>query len=277
MKQRILSGIVMAVIVAAVLLLSIPFPVAITLFLGVISGVAVYEMLYNTKLVENKTVVAVSVIFTGVMKLAYTFGGFFEKYLNGQRLTEILTVCFALFLIIYAVARHNSFTAKQMCFSFAMPVLLSFAFNSIEYIYLESGLSFYGLLMLVNFACINDIGAYFIGSKFGRHKMTPVISPKKTVEGAIGGIACSLIATVIVVALFNGFRFDIIMIKWLIVTPVFCIVGIYGDLIASVIKRYAGIKGYGNIITDHGGIRERLDSALLIAPTMELLLKLLLK
>ena len=131
MKQRILSGIVMAVIVAAVLLLSIPFPVAITLFLGVISGVAVYEMLYNTKLVENKTVVAVSVVFTGVMKFAYTFGGFFEKYLNGQRLTEILTVCFALFLIIYAVARHNSFTAKQMCFSFAMPVLLSFAFNSI--------------------------------------------------------------------------------------------------------------------------------------------------
>ena len=277
MKQRILSGIVMAVIVAAVLLLSIPFPVAIALFLGVISGVAVFEMLYNTKLVENKAVVAVSVIFAVFMKLAYTFGDFLEKYLNGQRLTEILTVCFALFLIIYAVARHNSFTAKQMCFSFAMPVLISYAFNSIEYIYLESGLSFYGLLMLVNFACINDIGAYFIGSKFGKRKMTPVISPKKTVEGAIGGVASSLVATVIIVMLFNGAKFDLIMIKWLIVTPVFCIVGIYGDLIASVIKRYAGIKDYGNIIPGHGGIMDRLDSALLIAPAMELLLKLLLK
>jgi phosphatidate cytidylyltransferase len=277
MKQRILSGIVMAVIVAAVLLLSIPFPTIITLFLGVICGVAVYEMLYNTKLVENKTVVAVSVIFAGLMKLAYTFEDFLEEYLNGQRITEILTVCFALFLIIYAVARHNSFTAKQMCFSFAMPVMLSFAFNSIEYIYLESGLSFYGLLMLVNFACINDIGAYFIGSKFGRHKMTPVISPKKTVEGAIGGLASSLVATVIIVALFNGFKLDIVMIKWLIVTPIFCIIGIYGDLIASVIKRYAGIKDYGNVIPGHGGIMDRLDSILLIAPVMELLLKLLLK
>ena len=277
MKQRILSGIVMAAIVAAVLLFSISFPVVITLFLGVISGVAAYEMLYNTRLVENKTVVAVSVVFTGFMKLAYTFGDFLEKYLNGQKLSEILTVCFALFLIIYAVARHNSFTAKQMCFSFAMPVLLSFAFNSIEYIYLESGLYFYGLLMLVNFACINDIGAYFIGSKFGRHKMTPVISPKKTVEGAIGGVASSLVATVIIVLLFNGAKFDLIMIKWLVATPVFCIIGIYGDLIASVIKRYAGIKDYGNIIPGHGGIMDRLDSVLLIAPVMELLLKLLLK
>ncbi len=277
MKQRILSGVVMAVIVAAVLLLSIPFSIAITLFLGVICCVAVYEMLYNTKLVENKTVVAVSVVFAGMMKLAYTFRDLLKEYLNGQNLTEILTVCFALFLIIYAVARHNSFTAKQMCFSFAMPVLLSYAFNSIEYIYLQSGLSFYGLLMLVNFSCINDIGAYFIGSKFGRHKMTPVISPKKTVEGAVGGMAVSLAATVIIVALFNGLKFDIIMIKWLIATPVFCVIGIYGDLMASVIKRYAGIKDYSNVIPGHGGIMDRLDSILLIAPAMELLFKLLLK
>ena len=277
MKTRIISAVVGIIIFILAIALSFKSTVVLGVALAILNAIGIYEMLYNTKLVENKTVVSVSVIFTGVMKLAYTFGDFLEEYLNGQRLTEILTVCFALFLIIYAVARHNSFTAKQMCFSFAMPVLLSYAFNSIEYIYLESGLSFYGLLMLVNFACINDIGAYFIGSKFGRHKMTPVISPKKTVEGAIGGLASSLVATVIIVALFNGFKLDIIMIKWLIVTPVFCIVGIYGDLIASVIKRYAGIKDYGNVIPGHGGIMDRLDSALLIAPTMELLLKLLLK
>lgn len=277
MKQRILSGIVMFLIVAAVLISSVYFPIVITVFLGALTAITVYEMLYKTKFVNDKGVVAVSAVFAFVMKFAYTFEKEFVELLNGQSIVTVLMVLFALFLIIYTVARNNKFTAGELCFSFAMPVLLSFAFNSIEYIYLQSGLSFYGLLMLVNFSCINDIGAYFIGSKFGKHKMTPIISPKKSWEGAVGGIASSLIATAIIVSIFNGAKFDVVMIKWLVATPVFCIVGIFGDLVASVIKRNAGIKDYSNLIPGHGGIMDRMDSILLIAPVMELLIKLLLK
>ena len=277
MKQRILSGIVMILIVAAVLILSVYFPVVVTLFLAVLAAFSVYEMLYKTKFVTEKIVVAVSTVFAFLMKIAYTYEENLRGFLNGQSTTTILTVLFAVFLIIYTVARNNKFTASELCFSFAMPLLLSFAFNSIEFVYLGSGFKFYGLLMLFNFACINDIGAYFIGSKFGKHKMTPVISPKKTWEGAVGGVASSLIATVIIVLSFNGGKFDAVMIKWLISTPVFCVVGIFGDLIASIIKRSAGIKDYSNLIPGHGGIMDRMDSILLIAPVTELIIKLLLK
>lgn len=276
MKQRILSGIVMALIVAAVLVLSLYFPVVITLFLGVLAAATVYEVLYKTGLVTEKCVVAVSAVFAFLMKLAHTYEENLRGFLKGQSTTTVLTVLFAVFLIIYAVARNNKFTANSLAVSFAMPLMLSFAFNSIEYVYLGSKLGFFGLLMLVNFACINDIGAYFIGSKFGKHKMTPVISPKKTYEGAVGGVISSVVATVIIILAFGG-KFDVTMLKWVVMTPVFCVVGIFGDLIASVIKRVTGIKDYSNLIPGHGGIMDRMDSILLIAPVMELTIKLLLK
>ncbi len=276
MKQRILSGIVMALIVAAVLALSLYFPVVITLFLGVLAAIAVYEVLYKTGLVTEKCVVAVSAVFAFLMKLAYVYEENLRGFLKGQSTTTVLTVLFAVFLIIYAVARNNKFTANSLAVSFAMPLMLSFAFNSIEYVYLGSKLGFFGLMMLVNFACINDIGAYFIGSKFGKHKMTPVISPKKTYEGAVGGVISSVVATVIIILAFGG-KFDVTMLKWVVMTPVFCVVGIFGDLIASVIKRVTGIKDYSNLIPGHGGIMDRMDSILLIAPVMELTIKLLLK
>jgi phosphatidate cytidylyltransferase len=277
MKQRIISGIVMILIVSAVLISTSFFPIVITLFLGALSSIAVYEMLYNTKNVTDKGVVVVSAIFAFLLKLCYTFESKLSEFLNGQSAILVLTVLFAVFLIIRAVVRNNTFSVKELCFSFTIPVFLGFAFNSIEYVYLDSGLKFYGLLMLLNFSCINDIGAYFIGSKFGKHKMSPVISPKKSWEGAIGGVVCSLIATAVIISFANGAKFDAVMIKWLIATPIYCIVGIFGDLIASVIKRNANIKDYSNIIPGHGGIMDRLDSILLIAPVMELLIKLLLK
>jgi phosphatidate cytidylyltransferase len=246
------------------------------LFLGVLAAAAVYEVIYKTGLVTEKCVVAVSAVFAFLMKLAYTYEENLRGFLKGQSTTTVLTVLFAVFLIIYAVARNNKFTANSLAVSFAMPLMLSFAFNSIEYVYLGSKLGFFGLLMLVNFACINDIGAYFIGSKFGKHKMTPVISPKKTYEGAVGGVISSVVATVIIILAFGG-KFDVTMLKWVVMTPVFCVVGIFGDLIASVIKRVTGIKDYSNLIPGHGGIMDRMDSILLIAPVMELTIKLLLK
>ena len=115
------------------------------------------------------------------------------------------------------------------------------------------------------------MGAYFVGSTIGKHKLCPEISPKKTVEGAVGGILSSLVVTLILV-----FAFSVTekLLAALILTVPFCILGMIGDLFASAIKRTAGIKDYGNLIPGHGGILDRFDSIIMIAPLFSLFVSL---
>ena len=127
------------------------------------------------------------------------------------------------------------------------------------------------LLLLLNFSSICDMGAYFVGVTCGKHKLCPEISPKKTVEGAVGGLAVSLIFSIVIVLLF---KMNDKFVSTLIFTVPLSIVGILGDLFASIIKRNADIKDYGALIPGHGGILDRFDSILLIAPVLYLLISL---
>lgn len=110
-------------------------------------------------------------------------------------------------------------------------------------------------------AFITDIFAYFTGYLFGKHKLIPKVSPKKTIEGSIGGILGS---TLICLAFGYFFKIDLKVIVFLGFFG--SIVAQFGDLFASSIKRYVGIKDYGKIIPGHGGILDRFDSVILVAP-----------
>jgi phosphatidate cytidylyltransferase len=107
------------------------------------------------------------------------------------------------------------------------------------------------------------MGAYFVGVSLGKTKLCPEISPKKTVEGALGGIISSVIVSLVITLCFS--KFDKILPVMLLTIPL-CVVGIAGDLFASIIKRKVGIKDYGNLIPGHGGILDRVDSVLFISP-----------
>ena len=115
--------------------------------------------------------------------------------------------------------------------------------------------------------CVCDMGAYFVGSTKGRHKLCPEISPHKTVEGAVGGIVSSIIVTLILVF---AFSFEDKLIATLLLTVPFCVLGMIGDLFASSIKLTAGIKDYGKLIPGHGGILDRFDSIIMISPLLYL-------
>ena len=119
----------------------------------------------------------------------------------------------------------------------------------------------------MTFASDCDICAYFTGMTIGKHKLCPKISPNKTIEGAIGGIVGGTVFSIVMSILFN--RFDIALI---IVSIPLCILGIVGDLFASVIKRSVGVKDYSNLIPGHGGIMDRFDSVIMIVPLMYLLI-----
>ena len=134
----------------------------------------------------------------------------------------------------------------------------------------------YFILLVLCFAWGGDTAAYFAGRSFGRRKLAPLVSPHKTVEGAAGGIAGSMAAGVLVTFVYSVLdaRFPLLTITitprhYLVVLAfgaVASVLGILGDLFASAVKRQAGIKDYGTIFPGHGGILDRFDSVMFIAP-----------
>ncbi|MBQ2846245.1 MAG: phosphatidate cytidylyltransferase [Firmicutes bacterium] len=122
----------------------------------------------------------------------------------------------------------------------------------------------YGILiwLVVLTAFGTDIMAYFSGFLFGKHKLCPKISPKKTIEGSIGGT----LGSVILSGLFGYFFAPEVLVHCLVIGVLGGIVSQFGDLIASIFKRKMGIKDYGNLIPGHGGILDRFDSVLFTGP-----------
>ena len=109
---------------------------------------------------------------------------------------------------------------------------------------------------------VNDSFAYLVGKTLGRHKLCPNISPKKTIEGTLGGFAFSMLAAYIL-SLYEPILHPV---QWLIMAGVIVVCGSFGDLIESKLKRQAGVKDSGAILPGHGGILDRLDSLIFAAP-----------
>ncbi len=261
MLTRIISGAAFIAIIAAVLGLNSVNPIITVGFLAVLAAMSVIEMLYNTKLIRNKIMVGISAVYAFAATLLYF-------YLN--KVVTPITVLYVLIVIVFSLVLHKEFKISEISSAISFPIMISFAFNSLYTVFNTFGLAF--LILVINFSWVCDTGAYFIGVTMGKHKLCPEISPKKTIEGAVGGIVLSLIVTLIIVFVFNLKK---IMFPLLILTPVLCITGMIGDLFASVIKRSVGIKDYGKIIPGHGGILDRFDSILLIASVFAETLKLL--
>ncbi|KMT23078.1 phosphatidate cytidylyltransferase [Clostridium cylindrosporum] len=155
--------------------------------------------------------------------------------------------------------------------------VLSSAVTVIGYIYIvnffellipirahQYGSSLIWLVLLISFFC--DTFAYYIGKTFGKHKLCPIVSPKKTVEGSIGGIIGSVIGVVLWGVLNPGINFT--WTTLIILGIVSSVISQVGDLSASIIKRYSGVKDYGKIMPGHGGILDRFDSILFTAPVV---------
>ncbi len=284
MKTRIISGLVMALIVVAVLLLGIYVsPLFITFFVGLLAAGAVYELVHNVAGIKSRAAWITACVYS-FLNVAFLDKNIYEKlyfyfkdgemtgiysYYSGisqYQLSLILTVLYFLLAVILILKNHKDFGLAQILSFCAMPLFVSYAFSCFgSIIGGENGI--YYLVMLLNFSSICDMGAYFVGVTLGKHKLCPEISPKKTVEGAIGGIVSSLVFTVVFVF---AFGMSEKLVSTLILTIPLCIVGMMGDLFASSIKRSVGLKDYSNLIPGHGGILDRTDSILMIAPVLYL-------
>ena len=146
-----------------------------------------------------------------------------------------------------------------------IPFLLSFVLSTF---YVE-GIGSYLIWFILFGACLSDAFAYFVGVKFGKHKLCPTISPKKTIEGAIGGIVGTALAFLVYAFVLNKYcNFDIQYWQIILFGIVASIFAQIGDLVASSIKRFVGEKDFGSCIPGHGGVLDRIDSILFVAPVV---------
>ncbi len=193
-------------------------------------------------------------------------------FVNGESSIMAYKISFSIFsfliliILIYALfmTKRTLVDVCLSCFSMLyIPFLLSFVLNT----YYFDDVGTYAIWFILFGACLTDAFAYFVGVKFGRHKLCPNISPKKTIEGAIGGIIGTTIVFVIYCSVLNNYcGFSIQyweMVAFGLVCSIFAQIG---DLIASTIKRYVNTKDFGSFIPGHGGVLDRLDSVLFVAP-----------
>jgi phosphatidate cytidylyltransferase len=174
-----------------------------------------------------------------------------------------------LWLYTVAIFRRGALLFSSIASIFTAILYITVGFLSISLLRYHTAAGKYLYLLVFIAPWVTDTFAYFTGRFFGRHKLIPEISPKKTVEGAIGGTAFGIISFIV---------FGVIMQFSLGHDPSYLVLGIagalcafisqIGDLIASLVKRERGVKDYGSIFPGHGGVMDRFDSVLATAPLL---------
>lgn len=144
-------------------------------------------------------------------------------------------------------------TIRYVIFSMCFLILLPFYENSFHP---------YLMISILSIIWVNDSFAFLVGKNFGKNKLFPSVSPKKTIEGLLGGLVFSLLAGLLI----SKYNLDFSMLNWLTISVIVSLIGTIGDLVESKFKRQANIKDSGNIMPGHGGILDRLDSLLFAAP-----------
>lgn len=175
---------------------------------------------------------------------------------------------------------HKTLRVEQVAYSFLISILLAVSFFCLILLKEKTGpqMGLFYMLIIFGSAWWGDCGAYFVGSALGKRKLCPGISPKKTVEGLIGGIFTAVLGNVLVCLAYQGFcnwvvpwgyiknAVTVSLPAVVLISPFAYFLGVLGDLSASVIKRQYGIKDFGNLMPGHGGAMDRFDSVLFISP-----------
>jgi len=256
LKTRIISAVVGLPLIIGILLLGGKFFYIFVFLLSVIGLYEYYSAFSNTEYKPISWIGYLITIFYYLLILS-NLSSFY---------TLSLLIFIALLLIFLDIIRRG-YNILNVAVTILGILYVPFLFSNLIFIYNElNGKLLIWLPFLT--AWFSDTGAYFIGSYFGKKKLCPLLSPNKTVEGAIGGIIVSAFFSAMTGLLFISIGYEASIIHYLLIGLICGITSILGDLSASAIKRFVHIKDYGNVIPGHGGILDRFDSILFTAPTI---------
>ncbi|MBI4855514.1 MAG: phosphatidate cytidylyltransferase [Acetobacterium woodii] len=262
MKTRIWTG-----VIGLPLLIFILYSGGFILVIGVsllaIAGVLEYTSAVN-RLIRPKINIFLMVFLAGVLMLTIKLDYYF---LMPVLLLEFIAIfCYEILSGNVGIQRGSA-TLMGLIY---VPVMFGhlFLFETVN-----KGVYYMWMIFVIAFT--TDTAAYFVGKSIGNRKIAPLISPKKTIAGSIGGVVVAALCTILYGTILSSyFNFVLPWYLYLIVGIFGSIAGQCGDLMASMIKRKAKIKDYGSILPGHGGILDRFDSILFIIPLIYIFAKL---
>ena len=250
MKTRIISG---AVLLPLLLFFIIYGGLPLHLAVVVISIMGMYEFY---KVLSGKIL---PVHFFGFAMCVF-YGVFAQNIVETAGMFSAMTACFIVLLMCYMVLRHKEVDVKDVFITFFGFYYVCFLLMHICLVRNhEYGQYFVWLIFIASFVC--DTGAYFTGITMGKHKLIPELSPKKTIEGGVGGL---LMGTIIPAIFYYYFIGSEPVWFLLLMSFVLSFISELGDLLFSKIKRENDIKDFSNLIPGHGGILDRFDSAICV-------------
>mgnify|MGYP003365129620 FL=1 len=257
MKQRVITAVVALALFIPVIFKGGLILDIVAMLLG---AIAMSELLIMRKklLISFEAIVSMLAVMIQIAP---------SKWFNG--LPDQLNKGYVVYFLIILMLLHTVWSKNRFSFDDAGVLTLGIFYIGMGFNYFTAarGINVETLLYLMFIVWATDSGAYMVGRKLGRHKVTP-ISPNKTWEGCIGG---SLIGVIIATAF--ALWFSVGYQNWfsmLLITIILSIVGQFGDLVESALKRYYGVKDSGKVLPGHGGILDRFDSMLLVFPIAHL-------
>lgn len=265
MKTRVIAA---AVLLPLLLLCVLVLPKIVTAVLfALIAALAAYELLYNTGLIQEPRLVVYAMIMAALTSIWSYFGSVYAWALLG---------ILAYVAVLFGEMMHSHIKIRFDMIGICLiaGVLVPYLLTSLVRIHAVRLGRHYIMIPFI-LAFLSDTGAYFTGRAFGSHKLAPVISPNKTIEGMIGGVLCAMLGMLLYTVLLQFvFQLDVNYSYALLYGSLGSVGAVFGDLCFSVIKRQTGIKDYGNLIPGHGGILDRFDSMVIVGPLSEVLLLL---
>ena len=266
MLKRTITGVALIAVLVVVLLF---LPAWCTgILLSVMACMAVHELLKTTGLVDNQRLITIAAGFAIAIPWASYFGTDYYRAL-------IVVLALTVLLFSEMLRTHGQLPFQQVAMAFVAGTLIPFLLSALVRIrVMENGVYFVAAPFVMAF--MSDTGAYLVGCAIGKHKLCPIISPKKTVEGLFGGILGSIVGMIVYgLVLQHFFGFEVNYLYAALYGALGSGFATFGDLMFSVIKRQTGIKDYGKLLPGHGGILDRFDSVTVVAPLAEVLLLIL--
>lgn len=265
MKQRILTAFVgLAVAIVAMMFSD---TIVLNIIMALLCAAAVYEIVEATKASANKFILVVALLYGALITYVADFSWTFP-----------ITLGYAFLMMLLLLVSYRTVRYEQISFIFMMSFVVSSSFTSpivLSRTYPQDFVLYF--LLMLGGCWFADSFAYFIGSAFGKHKLCPFISPKKTVEGAVAGVIGTVLTNLLLAFVYGLVitqQGRTIMINYwavALISFMLSLLGMVGDLFASIIKRQCGIKDFGTILPGHGGIMDRFDSTLIVMPAAVLL------
>ena len=267
MKSRIISACTLVLFMAAVVIFNRSFPLALNIMVACIAVLAIYELYHALGMNQQWFLLGPSLLFAGAL-----------PFLEPCFFLELTYFAYTVVVFTVLIIQHKHFTFREVGILYSMTLLVPTALKTLVAVRRYGGEhGMFYVIIAIFAAWVADVGAFVAGSLWGKHKLCPNISPKKTIEGAIGGFVLDIAAMLVFGAVFQA-AFYSVMVSYL---PLFIIgaggaaLSILGDLSFSLIKRSCHIKDFSELIPGHGGVMDRFDSVVFVAPFVLLVVRML--